>query len=169
MQIQVLLDPYGKHKNVHGKIHQPPVNFILCYNQFKQWKMKHSVEEAANFALIKDDTYMRCLGYFSKNYIDYHLQYDQWMLLWKFIISENNQSMSMERVFRIRKLIQKDVCSGFDCEGLTHRLRIHHNSATPSSEDSVMLYLISWKYWDQQTVQRGRRHSPIAPHISLPK
>ena len=35
-----------------------------------------------------------------------------------------------------------------ECEGLTDRLRICHNSSEPSSVESVKLYIIAYKYWD---------------------
>ncbi len=76
------------------------------------------------------------------------------MLLWKFIIIEDNSSMCLERIFRIRKLIQSENCSVFDCDGLTDRLRVHHNSAPPSSKQSIILYLLAWEYWDAETACR---------------
>ena len=63
-------------------------------------------------------------------------------------ILDENQSMSLERVFRLRKMIQNDNCSRFECEGLTDRLRVCHNNAEPSSVESVTLYTIAYKYWD---------------------
>ena len=39
------------------------------------------------------------------------LEYDQWLLLWRLIITtsiESNQSISLQRMYRVRKLIQTE-------------------------------------------------------------
>ena len=73
------------------------------------------------------------------------------------IILNMNSSMSLERVYRIRKLIQSEECSGYDIDGLTDRLRIHHNSADPKKAESIRLYDLTLKYWNHM---KQRRVSP---------
>ncbi len=83
------------------------------------------------------------------------------------IIIGNNSSMSFERIFKIRKLVQSENRGAFDCDGLTDRLRVLHNSAKPSSRESIILYLLTWKYCDYETIKRYCRYWPKESHIRL--
>ncbi len=91
-------------------------------------------------------------------YMLYHLQHDDWLLLWKKITIENNSSMSLERLLN---------CRQFDFDGLTHSVHVHHNSATASSRKSTLLFLFAWKYCDADRIKRGRDWAK-APQIRLP-
>ena len=161
--LKLLLDHWGENKDVMGKVHLRKVNRELCEEEYNDWK-RYAKDEAVNCSGILDD-YDRCLEFYRINCINYGSDYPQWFRLWRLILGNTNSSMSLERIFRTRKLYQTETCSIYSCEGLTHRLRLYYNSSKPSSIGSVTLYLLAWKYWMNKTQQRGRRHTPIAPNM----
>ena len=164
--IDKLLEHWGEmKKDALGKLHSPPIDKNLAKKQYMEWRDKYAVGEAATFMLMGDNVYDRCIGFFVKNHIEYNLLFPEWLKLWKFIILDEGSTMDLERVFRIRKMIQNEMCSRFECEGLTDRLRVCVNSAEPSTVESVKLYVVTWKYWDSFAPERGRRYSEPAPHI----
>ena len=70
--------------------------------------------------------------------------------------------MSLERLFRARKLYQTEACSSFTYEGLCARLVLHHNSAEPGTADSVILYLkAQQKWWDMKQKRIYGAPSPL--------
>ena len=70
-------------------------------------------------------------------WIDYGKQYAERYRKYQFGMRTYLFVYRSHRVFRLRKMIQNDNCSRFECEGLTDRLRVCHNSAEPSSVESL--------------------------------
>eukprot|EP01083_Nonionella_stella_P039619 107735_1 len=164
-QITLLLKHYGKSKNIDGRIHTPlSADPRAVINEYNEWKKKTN-EMTWNFMEISDG-YLRCTGFYAKSAQDYGRHYPRWHRLWSLILLDYNQSMSLERLFRVRKLIQTETCSSYTVDGLTRRLRVYQNSVSPSTVASIKLYFIAWKYWDAKTDVRGRIFSPKAPAMN---
>eukprot|EP01083_Nonionella_stella_P122209 367593_1 len=113
IQINFLLEHWGQLKDVHGRVYQPPIDLDKCKEQYEEWKTLYVVDLAAMFEGLKP--YDRCLGFYRLSALQYGEEYDQWMKLWRCLLLDWNASMKMERVFRIRKLMQSEECGSYGC------------------------------------------------------
>ena len=66
-------------------------------------------------------------------------EYLNWFKLYRFILLHLSLSMSLERLFRERKLYQPAQSSNYVYERLSDRLVLHYNSADEGSADAVIL------------------------------
>ena len=81
------------------------------------------------------------------------LQYENEMLVWcklyRRILLNKAQSISLERIYHIRKLYQTPISSNFDRENVSDRLVLHRNSPEPGSVEAVLLYIRAFSKWYQ--------------------
>ena len=93
--------------------------------------------------------------------IKYGKDYPQWYRLYHRILLDYKSSMSLERIFRMRKLYQLAICANYSYERLTHRLRLYHNSPKPGTVASIKLYLKAVNKWN--AMKKKRFYSAISP------
>ena len=93
------------------------------------------------------------------NWTDCGKHYAKWYRKYQIGMRTYLSVYRSHRLFRLRKMIQNDNCSRFECYGLTGRLRVCHNSEETSRVESVKLYIIAYKY------TAWKRYSEKAPEI----
>ena len=157
--IDVLLKCYGKNKLQNNKQFESVINAKSCKEEYNDWKLFAIKETSKVIAL--DIDYDRILLFYRYTHMKYGSNYPNWYQLYDRILLNYNSSMSLERIFRVRNLYQLAICSKYSYDGLTHRLRLYHNSPEPGTVESIILYIKALNKWNNM---KGKRfYSAVSP------
>ena len=129
-----------------------------CLQEYNEWKL-FAVRETDNWVQLS--LYDGILAMYSDTMKAHGKSYLNWFKLYKLILLNWSSSMALERLFRSRKLFQPATHSNYTYEGLSDRLLLRHNSATPGTADSVVLYMKAQQKWLR--MKKKRLYGAISP------
>ena len=157
--LKKLLSHYGRNKTVGVKEFKAPIDGKNCMKEYNDWKqfavlITHKVIELPT-------RYEQIMSLYQKTYVKYRLQYPNWFRLYERILLNWGSSMSLERMFRTRKLLQPAERSNFGYKGLGNRMVLCYNSAEPGSMESVILYIRAIRKWNE--MRQSRLYAATSP------
>ena len=155
-----LLDLYGEKQRGGDMEFDALIARKECLEEYNDWKV-FAVRETRHW--IEMSQYERIMAMYTWTARKYASHYLNWFKLYKLILLNWASSMSLERLFRARKLYQPATCSNFSYQGLSDRLVLHHNSAEPGSVESVILYMKAMQKWFE--MKRKRIYSAVSPLV----
>ena len=115
------------------------INAKPCEEEYNDWKL-FAIKETTKVVGLEND-YDRIMSFYRQTHLKYGSDYPNWYKLYNRILLNYNSSMSLERIFRVRNLYQLAICSNYSYEGLSHRLRVYHNSPEPGTVLAIILYI----------------------------
>ena len=154
-----LLNFYGKKQVINGVEFEPILDAKKCLDEYNDWKL-FAVQETHR-CIGLPTAYDRIMALYRIMDIKYGSHYMNLGTLQRLILLNWASSMSLERLFRARKLYQPATCSNYSYEGLSARLVLNHNSAEAGSVDSVILYMKAIRKWYE--LKQRRIYSAVSP------
>ena len=139
-----LLDFYGEKQTVGRVEVSALISRTKCMNEYNEWKTLAVPETGM---CINMNRYDRIMKWYRLTAVEYENSYLNWYSIYRRILLNWASSMSLERLFRNRKLIQSAECSNYGHQGLSDRLVLHHNSDAPGTIGSVILYMRALQKW----------------------
>ena len=156
--IKKLLSFYGAKQKAGDIEFDPLIDCRSCYEEYQAWKLL-AERESGNMDGLSP--YDRIMSWYGVTAAKCETQFLHWFKLYRLILLNWSSSMSLERLFRARKLYQPATCSNYSYQGLSDRLVLHHNSAKQGTADSVILYMKAQKKW--YVMKKRRIYSAVSP------